>query len=424
MSGTLIIELDKLFPDQQEIYDHMFDDGARFVILRCGRRYGKGVLGKHTLVEHMLAGESTAWFAPTYKMLEQVWREMLDALRPVISKKSEKEHRLELVTGGSLDMWSMESIDSARGRKYHIVVLDECAMDNNLVDHWFGVIRPTLIDYEGRALFPSTPNGRNGFYTMHSWAMNEEEPEWKEYHRTTYDNPYVNKEEGHRLQKTMSEKWYRQEIMAEFLENEGSVFRNLESALRAPKTVPEEHASHLVVAGIDWARDNDYTVISNGCATCRRELYIDRFNKIDYTFQTGRVVVNFATWNVRSASFELNSIGRPQFDSIVPQLPGVSCEGFDTTPTSKGPLIDTLALELEKGTILFQNDEYARTELEAYEAHLTESGHIKYSAPQGMNDDTVIARALMTRSMNNFRHIGRKIHQRRNPLEALIGNRP
>jgi hypothetical protein len=93
---------------------------------------------------------------------------------------------------------------------------------------------------------------------------------------------------------------------------------------------------------------------------------------------------------------------------LVAKLPRVSARGregidwFDTTASSKPPLIQELALELEKGTVQFQPDDYWTGELEAYEVSTSKSGHKQYGAPEGedFHDDTVIARALMVRAMN------------------------
>lgn len=430
MSRNVInLSLPRLFGNQLEIAKRVkasvFDTdlAERFFVLRCGRRFGKGVLAKHLLTEAMLAGMQVAWISPTYKMLAPVWREFRDDLRDVTKDKSEQEKHLSLITGGEIDFWSTESIESIRGRRYHLIADDECAMDPSLVEHWNAILRPTLADFRGRAIFPSTPRGRNGFYSFHTWALEPSQQEWVEFHRTTYDNPFIRKEEIDRLKITMSEKWFRQEIMAEFTEDSGTVFRNLENTLIAKSSMPDEHAGHLKVFGVDWGRDNDYTVVSIGCAECRREVFLDRYNKIDWEYQKSRTANTLVNWKVNLGTFELNSIGSPMFDGIIKLLPGIGCEGFSMTPKSKGPLIDMLALGLEKGDIQFLDDPIARAEMEAFEATRHESGYISFSAPEGMHDDTIVARALMYRKMCGLSTKPREIVRKNNPLEVLFGKR-
>jgi len=306
-----------------------------------------------------------------------------------------------LITGGVLDMWTLENADAARGHKYKRVILDEAAQDPKLLEHWNKVIRPMLIDLKGDAWFLSTPNGKNGFYKLHLLGRDPANAEWKSWTRTSYDNPFLDRKELDGLRDTMTEEAYRQEILAEFLEGEGAVFRNLTACMIAPITTPAKHADHVLVAGVDWGSQRDYTAISVGCATCRQEVARDRFNQIDFHFQRARLRTLIDTWKVTSELVELNSIGLPNFQELARE--GVKgLIGFDTTASSKPPLIQELALELEKGTVQFQPDDYWTGELEAYEVSTSKSGHKQYGAPEGedFHDDTVIARALMVRAMN------------------------
>ena len=100
----------ELYEAQQKVVD----EAKRFNALACGRRWGKTKLGIHQLIQAALAGEPVAWFAPSYKMLAEAWREVNKALDPVTIRKSVQEYRLELVTGGSIDFWSLDSPDVAR----------------------------------------------------------------------------------------------------------------------------------------------------------------------------------------------------------------------------------------------------------------------------------------------------------------------
>ena len=86
--------------------------------------------------------------------------------KPIITHTSKQDHRFEIVGGGSFQMWSLDSADTVRGRKYALALIDEAAMVPNLEDAWNAVIRPTLTDYEGEADFYSTPKGLNYFYTL------------------------------------------------------------------------------------------------------------------------------------------------------------------------------------------------------------------------------------------------------------------
>ena len=92
-----------------------------------GRRFGKTTYGLHRLIRPALDGFPVAWFAPSYKYLTEAWREFERALKPVVVRKNATEHRIELVTGGSIDFWSLKDEDAGRSRKYKRVVVDEAA---------------------------------------------------------------------------------------------------------------------------------------------------------------------------------------------------------------------------------------------------------------------------------------------------------
>ncbi|MFA7287231.1 MAG: hypothetical protein WC052_06220, partial [Patescibacteria group bacterium] len=77
----------------------------------------------------MLAGSPCAWFEPTYKEANRNWRWFVDKLKPVTKSKNEVHKQLELITGGSLTMWSIDTgADAGRGNHYKKVVINEAAM--------------------------------------------------------------------------------------------------------------------------------------------------------------------------------------------------------------------------------------------------------------------------------------------------------
>src|SRR5205807_3608191 len=137
---------------------------ARFNVLAAGRRWGKNVLAEEKLIEMALEHRKpVAMFNSTYKSLQDAWRRFCDTLAPVITTKSEKEYRLELLGGGSIDLWSLDRPETIRGRAYARVVLDEAASVPDMGHPWETIIRPELTDYQGDAWFISTPHGFNDF---------------------------------------------------------------------------------------------------------------------------------------------------------------------------------------------------------------------------------------------------------------------
>jgi hypothetical protein len=389
------IEVPELHSAQQQIVD----EARRFNVLACGRRFGKSLLGIQLDLEPALEGFPVAWFSPTHKMLAEIWRDMTQILKPVTQRTAVQEHRVELITGGIVDMWSLDAADSTRGRKYKRAIVDEAAMVPRFQNAWQAVIRPTLTDYEGDAYWLSTPRGMNFFKQGFDYGQDPLMPDWASWQFPTTSNPYISADEIKKAKEELPELTFKQEFLAEFLQSEGAVFRNILPNLTAPlSSQPSDHSGHRIVSGLDWGQKYDFTAHSIGCADCKCELELDRFNKIEWAFQRGRVKAACDKWAIDQILAEHNSIGSPNVEAL--QAEGLPVVPFETTALSKGPLIQSLALALERGEYQWLNNPVATAELVAYESKVsTVTGRATYSAPEGMHDDTVIARALMLKSV-------------------------
>ena len=385
-SKTIELILPSLHPAQQRI----INEARRFNVLACGRRFGKTTLGIDLIIDKALDGYPVGWFSPTYKMLGEVWKEIIETTKQLQTRVAKQEHRIELITGGVIDCWSLDAADSVRGRKYARVIVDEAAMVPNLGDAWQAAIRPTLTDYEGDAFFLSTPKGINFFHECYSRGVDNAQPDWAAWHSPTLDNPHIKPAEIEAARQELPEQIFRQEYLAEFLQNSGAVFRNIDACLRVDTG---GHTGHQLFAGVDWGQKNDFTVISVICGTCRQEVELDRFNKIEWAFQRARLRAIADRWIVASTIVESNSIGSPNLEAL--QREGMSVRGFETTGSSKPPLVQSLALCLEREECHFLPDPVGRVELLSYESRVNSTtGRVSYSAPEGGHDDTVIARAL------------------------------
>jgi hypothetical protein len=313
-----------------------------------------------------------------------------------------KNRKIILLNGSSIDFWSLDNFNAARGRSYHRVKINEAAMSRNLMDAWNYVIRPTLADYRGGADIASTPKGLNGFYKL--GKMYKEDPDWGEFHFTTYDNPYIDPAEIEALKKSLPERVFLQEIMAQFVED-GAYFQNVEKCAVLDKCdSPEDHKGHTLYAGLDWAMADDFTVLVIGCVQCNRVVFWDRFNQINYTYQRERITEVCKRWPLTGLLPERNSIGEPNIEILMqsglPILNGMDNKpGFYTGATTKVVLIQKLAASLEHDNFLIPL-EFA-DEFQSFEAQTMISGHTRFSAPAGYHDDTVIATGLCWFAMTN-----------------------
>jgi len=191
----------------------------RFRVVSAGRRFGKTLLAVEWLAlmeGGAMDGKPVGFFAPNYKLLLDVWTDMQRTLWPVTRKANKKEMRIELITGGKIDFWTLQDPDAGRGRKYTRVVIDEAAHARYLKDAWERAIAPTLTDYRGDAWFISTPRGLNYFHELFQRGRNGQ-ADWASFHMPTLTNPHIDPAEIERYRNELPELVFRQEYLAEFV---------------------------------------------------------------------------------------------------------------------------------------------------------------------------------------------------------------
>lgn len=375
------VRLHRRHPGQQRIHDHP----ARFKVVMCGRRFGKTATGIRTACEVALAGEPVGWFAPSYKIALEAWRELVDRLASVTARMSEQDKRLELVTGGVIEVWTLDTPDPARGRKYKRAIIDEAGIVRDLLEVWQAAIRPTLVDLSGSALFLGTPKGRrHGFITLFNRGLTDD-PDWQSFRASTLENPYIPAEEVEIARRELPPEVFAQEFEGIPVDDGANPF-GLEAIKRAVKPLEPRDA---VVYGLDLARSSDYTVVV-GLDAWRRVVVLERWQAPWAATKTRVHGMVGQTPVIGDAT----GVG----DAIVADLQGM---GLSITPhvftqSSKLRLMQRLiaALQNDELTIPDTSDaQWLVAELETFEFEYTPHG-VRYSAPPGLHDDGVMALAL------------------------------
>lgn len=367
-------------------------------MLNCGRRFGKDIIQRNYAADGLLVGEPVAWYEPEYKSLQDNWNYFVDALYPITVDKSEQERKLVLSTGGYIEFWSLQDKDASRGRHYKRVIVNEAAKVPHLEYSWNAVIRLTLMDLLGGAMFGSTPRGLNYFWQLYRKGEDPQETEWSSFKKTTYDNPFIATSEIESVKREDPEIIFRQEVLAEFIDDSGGVFRRVQEAAHVTQ-LDKPLPRHQYLAGVDVASAVDYTVVTVLDAASKEVVYIDRFNRVDYNVLIDRLTAVYKRFKLDAMKIESNSIGQPVIDQI--RSRGLNIIPFMTTSATKQTIIQNLQAAFEHGEIGIPDNQVLIGELLSFEARRNASGSFSYSAPEGMHDDTVMSLAIAWDMVHN-----------------------
>lgn len=402
---TKAIRLPYPHPGQQSVRRQ----ARRFNWLSAGRRWRKTTLAMQIAVEAAVTGGTYLWGAPTFDQVRIGFNETRQAAADV-ADFNQSRMTVTFPGGGQIVYRSLDNPDNARGYTADGVIIDE--VGDVKAAAWSEVLRPMLIDTNGWAWGIGTPRGRNWFWQEHSKAAADNDDSTISWQIPTLgvriengrlirvlhprENPDIPFSEIEHLFRTLPADIFRQEILAEFVENEGAVFRNIRACVADGLERPS--SNHRYVMGVDWAQQHDFTVLIVMEAETRRVCALDRFNQIGWDVQRGRLAALASKWSVSAILAEENSIGGPNIEQL--QREGLPVKSFTTTNQSKQDIMIALQLAFEREEIGIPDDSVLIGELEAYKATRLPSGRWRYEAPEGMHDDTVVALALAYEAAN------------------------
>lgn len=219
------IDLPNPHPAQREI----IRSPARYKVVAAGRRFGKSFLGVGQAMIIAAQGGHAWWCAPSFPLTLQAWDLMKHWARQIPGVDiREAERRIMFpprdprAMPGQLQVKSADNPESLVSVGLDFLVVDEAARIDE--EAWTMCLRPTLADRQGSALFISTPKGRSRwFYRL--WREAKEKRGWEAFQFPTSANPIIRPEEIEEARKDMPELLFRQEMLAEFVEATGYMFR-------------------------------------------------------------------------------------------------------------------------------------------------------------------------------------------------------
>lgn len=314
----------ELLPWQQDV----FADPTRFKIVAAGRRTGKSRLAAWMLIINALQTDRGHVFyvAPTQGQARDImWSTLLELGHSVIKSSHINNLQLTLINGTTISLKGADRPETMRGVSLKFLVMDEYADMKPSV--WEQILRPALADQKGHAMFIGTPMGRNHFYDLYQYGAMGDDPTYKAWHFTSYDNPLLDPEEIDVAKKSMSSYAFRQEFLASFEAVGSELFK--EDWVKFDEEEPETGDYYIAV---DLAGFEDVKAISTG-----------KSSRLDST-SIAIVKVNEEGWWVAEivhGRWDLNTTAEMIFDAVAEYEPvAVGIEKGIAKQAVMSPLMD------------------------------------------------------------------------------------
>lgn len=378
----------------------IFRDSHRFKVVCCGRQFGKSHLAGVTVITIGLSKRNgKIWvISPTYRqsgyLFDKIELMCKENKIPIKVKKSNQEMIITFLTSGtSFQALSGDDPDKLRGQTLDYLIIDESAMLSDEI--WSKHLRPMTAVCQSPVLFISTPKGKNWFYELYKLG-NTDNKYWKSFHYTSYEgiicekNHEDGKQELDKIKEETDEITWKQEYLAEFIEEGGLVFTHW--GYHEITRMPED--GHSYICGLDLAKHVDYTVLTIYDMDTHIPVDYLRMSNLDWSEQIFKIKEYTKRYHNPRIYCDSTGVG----DSIVERLrleEHLDAIGITFSSKQKQQLIQNLAVMLSREELLIPTDPIFADELERYEYEQTANGNFKYSAPSGYHDDCVCSLALV-----------------------------
>ena len=375
--------------NQSKIHDSINNEPYKYYVLNIGRQFGKTMLAMNQT--YFWAFNQTniqcAWVSPIYKQCKKVFDEMVKAFEGTgLIQSNASDLIIKTKNGSSIQFFSAERYDNIRGFTFDYLVCDEFAFISEQA--WTEVLRATVLVKGKKVLLISTPKGKNHFYNL--FNLDGVNSQYKSFKMTSYDGLALSDEiDGARF--TLPENVFKQEYLAEFVDNGSGVFKDI-------KINDNPIRTNVYYAGIDLGRADDYTVLSivNDCGEL---VYCNRWRHNSWQSIIDSLLPILKQYKPK-CRIEVNSIG----DAIYEQISKVysNVEAFTTTSKSKQDIIENLQVAIQNKKFSILDIDWLRKEFDMFTYEYShKSRSIKYTAPSGFHDDGVMSCAIAYSSFKN-----------------------
>ena len=215
-------------PSQVSIINAINNPKYRFVSGALSRRQGKtyiaNIIGQLTV---LVPGSNVLLMSPNYSLSQisfDLQRNLIKHFDLEVVRDNAKDRVIELSNNSTIRMGSINQVDSVVGRSYDLIIFDEAALTDGR-EAFNVALRPTLDKDNSKALFISTPRGRNNWFAdFFHRGFNDEFPEWISIKATYHENPRLSEDDISEAKKSMSTAEFAQEYLADFNTYEGQIW--------------------------------------------------------------------------------------------------------------------------------------------------------------------------------------------------------
>ncbi len=265
-------------PSQIAIINAINNPKYRFVSAAVSRRQGKtyiaNIIGQ---LVSLVPGSNILIMSPNYSLSQisfDLQRNLIKHFDLEVTKDNAKDKVIEISNGSTVRMGSINQVDSCVGRSYDLIIFDEAALADGK-DAFNVALRPTLDKDNSKAIFISTPRGRNNWFSEFFYrGFSDDFPEWCSIRATYKDNPRMSESDISEARKSMSEAEFKQEYEADFNTYEGQIWKfNFETQVKdfsqldtskmdvfAGLDVGYKDPTAMCVIAYDWDKEQYYLV--------------------------------------------------------------------------------------------------------------------------------------------------------------------
>lgn len=374
------------------------DSGYKRAVLVHHRRAGKDkVCWNYTIKQACQRVGTYFYFLPEFSQAKKViWDNidndgfrMLDHIpREIIKNLNATELKITLVNGSIIQLMGADVFDkSGVGTNPIGVVFSEYSIQRPEI---WNFVRPILAVNGGWAVFNFTPRGQNHAFQLLEMAKGLPDTWFTQVLTVDDTNVLTPDDIARERNEGMSQAMIDQEFYCKFIESATSFFKDINAVC----TVPDEDCNpvRLYQMGVDLARKVDFTVISIIDLNTFEQVYLERFNQMDWALQKAKIEAVYLRYNRPRGFIDATGVGDPIMNDL--ETRGVRLEPYIFTEQSRKDLLTNLTIKMEQRLIKLQDNDVLKKELEYFVYELGTNGKLKIKVPDGLHDDTVFSTAL------------------------------